>query len=119
MDTTYIALPDARDPFHDLHWLTLKSSYERNGDPHHSHTAPTHRLTNLTYKLKKHLHKRHKLDPADTSGCYYNSGQRLNYTTQPSPPNTTANMKSHNPPSQLAIDNKEITHRFCDKTKTP
>eukprot|EP00983_Pelagomonas_calceolata_P112731 1159912-Pelagomonas_calceolata.AAC.7 len=78
MDTTDVALPDARDPFHNFYWLTLKSS--RNGDPHHSHTTPTHYLTILTDKLKTHMRNRHKLGSADTSGFYYNGWQRLNYT---------------------------------------
>eukprot|EP00983_Pelagomonas_calceolata_P028699 898961-Pelagomonas_calceolata.AAC.1 len=29
-DTTDIALPDARDPFHNFYWLTMKSSHGRN-----------------------------------------------------------------------------------------
>eukprot|EP00983_Pelagomonas_calceolata_P108400 1159453-Pelagomonas_calceolata.AAC.7 len=65
-DTTDFALPDARDPFHDFYWLRLKSSHGRNGDPHHPHTAPIHYLTNLTDKLKAHVHKRYKLGSADT-----------------------------------------------------
>eukprot|EP00983_Pelagomonas_calceolata_P064822 1148302-Pelagomonas_calceolata.AAC.1 len=43
-DTTDIALSDARDPFHNFYWLTLKSLHGRNGDPHNSHTAPIHYL---------------------------------------------------------------------------
>eukprot|EP00983_Pelagomonas_calceolata_P006846 222972-Pelagomonas_calceolata.AAC.1 len=87
MDTTDIALPDARDPFYNFYWLSLKSSQGHNGEPHHSRTAPTHYLTNLTDKLKSHLHKRHKLGSADPSGHYYYSWQRLNYAIQPAPPN--------------------------------
>eukprot|EP00983_Pelagomonas_calceolata_P009697 313745-Pelagomonas_calceolata.AAC.1 len=77
---TPFALPDARVPFHNFYWLTLKSSNGRNGDSHHSRTTPTHYLTNLTDKLTTHMHNRHKLASADTSGFYYNSWQRLNYT---------------------------------------
>eukprot|EP00983_Pelagomonas_calceolata_P110949 1159730-Pelagomonas_calceolata.AAC.6 len=32
-DTTDIALPDARDPFPNFYWFSLKSSHGRNGDP--------------------------------------------------------------------------------------
>eukprot|EP00983_Pelagomonas_calceolata_P101282 1158679-Pelagomonas_calceolata.AAC.2 len=46
--TMGIALPDARDPFHNIYWLSLNSSHGRSGDPHHSHTAPNHYFTNLT-----------------------------------------------------------------------
>eukprot|EP00983_Pelagomonas_calceolata_P088290 1157171-Pelagomonas_calceolata.AAC.2 len=51
-DTRDIALSDARDPSHNFYWLTLKSSHGRNGNPHHSHTTPTHYLNNLIDKLK-------------------------------------------------------------------
>eukprot|EP00983_Pelagomonas_calceolata_P083832 1156238-Pelagomonas_calceolata.AAC.3 len=83
--TMDIALPDARDPFHNFCWLLLKSSHGRNCEPHHCHTAPIHYLTNLrdVDELKTHMHKRHKLGPADTSGYYYNSWQRLKYASQP------------------------------------
>eukprot|EP00983_Pelagomonas_calceolata_P056027 1144415-Pelagomonas_calceolata.AAC.1 len=74
-NTTGFALPDARDPFHNFYWLTLKTSHGRNGDPHHSHTTPTHYLTNLTDKLRTHMQNRHKLGSADTSGYYHNSWQ--------------------------------------------
>eukprot|EP00983_Pelagomonas_calceolata_P070288 1150727-Pelagomonas_calceolata.AAC.2 len=55
-NTTDIATPDARDPFRNSYWLSLKSSHGRNGDPNHSYTAPTHYLNNLTDKLKIHMH---------------------------------------------------------------
>eukprot|EP00983_Pelagomonas_calceolata_P064354 1148087-Pelagomonas_calceolata.AAC.1 len=86
--TMDIALPGARDSFHNFYWLSLKSSHERNGKTHDSHTALTHHLTNLTDKLETHMHKRHKLGSADTSGYYYNSWQRLNRGIQPTPPTT-------------------------------
>eukprot|EP00983_Pelagomonas_calceolata_P062314 1147242-Pelagomonas_calceolata.AAC.1 len=78
-----ITLPDARDLFHNFYWLTLKSSHGRNGDPHHSHTAPIHYLTNLQLrdKLKSHMHKRHKLGSADTSGYYYKLAETKLYHT--------------------------------------
>eukprot|EP00983_Pelagomonas_calceolata_P125954 1161259-Pelagomonas_calceolata.AAC.1 len=101
-NTTDIALPDARDHFHHFYWLTLQSSHGRNGEPHHSHTAPTHYLTNLTDEQKTNMHNRDKLGSANTSGYYYNSWQGLNHTIRPTPPNTTVNLKAHNPPSQLA-----------------
>eukprot|EP00983_Pelagomonas_calceolata_P048508 1141068-Pelagomonas_calceolata.AAC.1 len=105
-----IAFPDARDPFYHFYWLSLKSSHGRNGEPHHSRTAPTHYLTNLADKLKTHMLKRHKRSSADTSGYYYNSWQRLNYTIWPTPQNTTVSSQAHNPPSHLA--NKEIRDTF-------
>eukprot|EP00983_Pelagomonas_calceolata_P124713 1161134-Pelagomonas_calceolata.AAC.1 len=113
MDATDIALLDAWDPIHNFFWLSMKSLHGRNGDPHHSHTAPTHYLNNLTDKLE--THRRHKLSSADTSGYYYISWQRLNYAIQPTPPNTTANVNAHNPPFQLA--NKEISNSFWDNSK--
>eukprot|EP00983_Pelagomonas_calceolata_P015918 504834-Pelagomonas_calceolata.AAC.1 len=61
------------------------------------------------------MHKRHKLGSADTSGHYYNSWQRLNYATQPAPPDTSVNLEAHNPPSQLA--NKEISNSFWNNPK--
>eukprot|EP00983_Pelagomonas_calceolata_P040602 1137683-Pelagomonas_calceolata.AAC.3 len=115
MDTTDIALPDARDPFYSFYWLSLKSSHGRNGEPQNSCTAPTHYLTNLTDKLQTHMHKRHRLSSADTSGHYYNSWQGLNYATQPAPPNTSVSSEAHNPPSQLA--NKEISNSFWNDPK--
>eukprot|EP00983_Pelagomonas_calceolata_P054933 1143896-Pelagomonas_calceolata.AAC.1 len=84
-DTTDFALPDARDPFHNFYWLRLKSSHGRNGDPHHSHTAPIHYLKNLTDKLTAYMHKRHKLGSADTSGYHLNSWQRLTIPYGPLP----------------------------------
>eukprot|EP00983_Pelagomonas_calceolata_P085004 1156471-Pelagomonas_calceolata.AAC.2 len=54
--TMDVALPDARNPFHNFYRLSLKSSYGRNGEPHHSRTAPIHHLTNLRDKLKSHMH---------------------------------------------------------------
>eukprot|EP00983_Pelagomonas_calceolata_P006917 225619-Pelagomonas_calceolata.AAC.1 len=60
MDTTDITLPDARASFHNFYWLSLKSSPGSNSELHHSRTArtaPTHYLTNLTDKLKTHMHK--------------------------------------------------------------
>eukprot|EP00983_Pelagomonas_calceolata_P021521 673903-Pelagomonas_calceolata.AAC.1 len=89
MDTTDITIPDARDPFYNFYWLSLKSSRGHNGELQNSRTAPTHYLTNLTDKLKTQMHKRHKLGSADTSGHYYNSWQRLNYATQPAHSNTS------------------------------
>eukprot|EP00983_Pelagomonas_calceolata_P030154 945108-Pelagomonas_calceolata.AAC.1 len=89
MGTTDMALPDARNPFYNFYWLSLKSSHGHNGDPQNSGTAPTHYLTNLTDKRKTHMHKRHELGSADTSGHYYNSWQRFNYATQPAPPNAS------------------------------
>eukprot|EP00983_Pelagomonas_calceolata_P016528 521615-Pelagomonas_calceolata.AAC.1 len=46
--TTDIALPDARDPFHNFYWLPLKSSHGCYGEPHHSYTAPGPYLTKPT-----------------------------------------------------------------------
>eukprot|EP00983_Pelagomonas_calceolata_P047041 1140438-Pelagomonas_calceolata.AAC.3 len=67
-DTTDIAFPGARDPFHNLYWVSLKPMHGCNSDPHHSPSAHTDNLTILTDKLKKHMQKRHKLGSADTSG---------------------------------------------------
>eukprot|EP00983_Pelagomonas_calceolata_P067328 1149435-Pelagomonas_calceolata.AAC.1 len=69
-DAKDIALPDARDPFYNFYWLSLKSSHDHNGEPYHPHTASTYYLTNLTGKPKRHMHKRHKLSSADTSSYY-------------------------------------------------
>eukprot|EP00983_Pelagomonas_calceolata_P025418 798336-Pelagomonas_calceolata.AAC.1 len=82
LDTVDIALPDARDPLCNIYWLALQLSQGRNGDPHHSHIDPTHYLTNLTSKLKTHMHKRHKLGCANASGYYSNSCQGLHYAIQ-------------------------------------
>eukprot|EP00983_Pelagomonas_calceolata_P007023 228560-Pelagomonas_calceolata.AAC.1 len=79
----HIAIPDAKDPFHNFYWLSTKSSHERNDETHHYHSALIHYLTNLTDKLTTHMHKRHKLGSADTSSYYYNSWQRLNHAIQP------------------------------------
>eukprot|EP00983_Pelagomonas_calceolata_P127660 1161428-Pelagomonas_calceolata.AAC.3 len=113
--TTEVALPEARDPFHDFYWLTLRSSHGRNCDSHHSRTTPTHYFTNLTDKLKNRMHNRHKLGSADTSGFYYNSWKRLNYTIQPTSLNTTVSPEAHKPPFQLA--NKEISNSFWTNAK--
>eukprot|EP00983_Pelagomonas_calceolata_P120783 1160738-Pelagomonas_calceolata.AAC.3 len=43
-------------------------SHGRKSDPHHSYTAPIYYLTYLTDKLKTHMHRKHKLGSADTSG---------------------------------------------------
>eukprot|EP00983_Pelagomonas_calceolata_P009064 294688-Pelagomonas_calceolata.AAC.2 len=62
-----------------------------------THPAPEpcyEEVTNLTDKLKTHMHNRHELGSADTSGYYYNSWQRLNYATQPNFPNTTVNLEA-------------------------
>eukprot|EP00983_Pelagomonas_calceolata_P064538 1148177-Pelagomonas_calceolata.AAC.1 len=56
------------------------------------------------------MHNRHKLGSADTSGFYYNSWQRLKYSTRPTSLNTTVSSEAHNPPSQLV--NKEISNSF-------
>eukprot|EP00983_Pelagomonas_calceolata_P089131 1157280-Pelagomonas_calceolata.AAC.12 len=101
-DTTDFALPDARDPFHNFYWLTLKSSHGSKSETHHSHATPTHYLTNLTDKLKTHMHNRHKLGSADTYGYYYNSWQRLNYTIWSTHLNTTVSPEAYSPSSQLA-----------------
>eukprot|EP00983_Pelagomonas_calceolata_P086414 1156752-Pelagomonas_calceolata.AAC.2 len=115
-DTADIALPDARDPFHNFYWLPLKSSHGRNSDPHHSHTTPTYYLTNPTDKLKARMHNRHKLDSADTSGYYYISRQRLNYTVQPTPKHHCW-FKSSYP--TLSTCHKEISNFFGTIQRSP
>ena len=66
-DTVGITLPDTRDPFHNFYWLSLKPSTQNN-DRHRSHTSPIQYLTNISDKLKTHMHKKHRLGCADTSG---------------------------------------------------
>eukprot|EP00983_Pelagomonas_calceolata_P005171 169030-Pelagomonas_calceolata.AAC.1 len=61
------------------------------------------------------MHKRCKLGSANTSGHYYNSWQRLNYATQPAPPNNSVSSEAHNPSSQLA--KKEISNSFWNNPK--
>eukprot|EP00983_Pelagomonas_calceolata_P019711 621850-Pelagomonas_calceolata.AAC.1 len=61
---------------------------------------------NLNDKLNVHMHKKHKLGSADSSGYHYSSWQRLNYATQTTSPVTTANIEAHNPNCQLA--HKEV-----------
>eukprot|EP00983_Pelagomonas_calceolata_P090595 1157441-Pelagomonas_calceolata.AAC.10 len=51
MDTTVLSFKMPGIPF-TTYWLLLKSSYGCNIDAHHSHTAPTHYLTNLTDKIQ-------------------------------------------------------------------
>eukprot|EP00983_Pelagomonas_calceolata_P061176 1146716-Pelagomonas_calceolata.AAC.2 len=111
-DTTDIALPDARDPFHNLYWLSLKFSHERNGKTHHSHSALIHYLTNLTDKLETHMHKRHELGSVDTSGHYHNSWQPA-ASERPTPPTTkviSEFFEANNLPTQLP--NKGISYSF-------
>eukprot|EP00983_Pelagomonas_calceolata_P104919 1159077-Pelagomonas_calceolata.AAC.5 len=91
IDITDMTLPDAMESLHNFHWLSLKPTHGRNSDPHHSPYAPIHYLTNLTNKLEKCMHKRHKLGFADTSGYYNKSWQSLNHAIQPAPPSITAN----------------------------
>eukprot|EP00983_Pelagomonas_calceolata_P017629 553155-Pelagomonas_calceolata.AAC.1 len=56
-DTIDIALPDARDRFHNIYWLSLKASHGQTDGLHRSHAFPIHYLTNLNDKLKVHMHK--------------------------------------------------------------
>eukprot|EP00983_Pelagomonas_calceolata_P005658 186020-Pelagomonas_calceolata.AAC.1 len=51
MDTMDIAHADARGPFHNFHWISLKPTHGHNSDPHHFPFAPTHYLINLTDKF--------------------------------------------------------------------
>eukprot|EP00983_Pelagomonas_calceolata_P122703 1160933-Pelagomonas_calceolata.AAC.6 len=51
MDTMDIALPDARNFFHNFYRLVLKSSHGRTGETRHSHNASTHYITNMIDKL--------------------------------------------------------------------
>eukprot|EP00983_Pelagomonas_calceolata_P032043 1005888-Pelagomonas_calceolata.AAC.2 len=67
-NTTEIALPDARDSFHNFYWLSLKTSLGQTDGLHLSHTFPIHYLTNLNGTLKVQMHKKSKLGSADTSG---------------------------------------------------
>ena len=81
METTDITLPAAKDPFHNTFWLSFQqTSVGYAGPPNAS--SPFY-LTNLKDKLKTHMHSRHKLGSADTSGCFYQSWHKLNNTTQP------------------------------------
>eukprot|EP00983_Pelagomonas_calceolata_P067992 1149720-Pelagomonas_calceolata.AAC.1 len=118
-DNTDIALPDARDPFHNSYcqWLSLKPTHGLvvglRSDPHHFPSALIQLPHNLTCKLKIHMHKK-KLGSADSSGYYYNR-QRLNHARQPAPPSITANTEAHNLPFQLA--NKEISNSFWNNPK--
>eukprot|EP00983_Pelagomonas_calceolata_P122952 1160955-Pelagomonas_calceolata.AAC.3 len=64
--------------------------------------------TSPTDKLETHVHKRHKLNSAGTSGYYYSSWQGLNYAMQPTPPNNTVAHKPtthphHLPSPRLAV----------------
>jgi hypothetical protein len=106
-DNIDVVFPDARDPFHNIYWLSLKTSSLRDDGIHRSHAFPMHYLTNLNDKLKAHMHKKHKLGSADTSGHHYHRWQKLNDAI---PPTTIANTESRNPTSQLA--NKEISNSF-------
>eukprot|EP00983_Pelagomonas_calceolata_P002406 80904-Pelagomonas_calceolata.AAC.1 len=49
-DTTDIAPPDARDPFHNIHWLSLKTSHRQTDGLHRTRALPIHYLTNVNYK---------------------------------------------------------------------
>eukprot|EP00983_Pelagomonas_calceolata_P039703 1137299-Pelagomonas_calceolata.AAC.3 len=81
-------------------------THERNNVPHHSLSAHTHYLNNLTNKFTINMHKRRKLASANTSGYYFNSWQRPSHAIQLVSPNTTGNTQAHNSPTHLA--NKEI-----------
>eukprot|EP00983_Pelagomonas_calceolata_P077088 1153703-Pelagomonas_calceolata.AAC.2 len=111
--TLHFQIPGIPSTF--FYWLSLKSSHGHNGEPSHFHTAPTHYLTNLADKLKTHMHKKHKLGSADTSGYFYNSWQRLNNTIRPTSLNTTVSSEAHIPPTQLA--DKEISNSFWNDPK--
>ena len=110
-DTVDITLLDARDPFHNVYWLSLKISTQNDGR-HRSHRFPIHYLANLSDKLKTHMHKKHKLGSADTSRYHYQRWQKLNDAT---PPTINANTEAHNPITQLA--NKEISNSFWKNPK--
>eukprot|EP00983_Pelagomonas_calceolata_P058608 1145562-Pelagomonas_calceolata.AAC.3 len=76
-DTTDIALPDARYPFHNIHWLSLKTSHGQTDGLHRARAFPIHYPINLDGKQKVHMHKKHKLGSVDTSGYHYQRWQKL------------------------------------------
>eukprot|EP00983_Pelagomonas_calceolata_P075407 1152999-Pelagomonas_calceolata.AAC.5 len=55
-DTTDTAPPGARDPFYNMHSLSLQSSQGQTDGLHHARTFPIHHLTNLNDKLRVHMH---------------------------------------------------------------
>eukprot|EP00983_Pelagomonas_calceolata_P094731 1157919-Pelagomonas_calceolata.AAC.11 len=115
-DLTGIAISGAGDPFHNLCWLSLKSSHGRNDDPRHSHTAQTHYLTIMTEKLEN-MHKRHKLGSADTSrvarsGYYYKSWK---LTTHPLnlPTKKSTIQRSPLPTKEISHPNITLGHQLA------
>eukprot|EP00983_Pelagomonas_calceolata_P057710 1145187-Pelagomonas_calceolata.AAC.1 len=82
--TTDIALPDARDPFYNIHWLSLKTSHGQTDGLHRARALPIHYLTNLNDKLKVHMHKKRLalLIPLDTT---IRDGRNLTIPYHPPP----------------------------------
>ena len=115
MNTTDISLPYAKDPFYNSHWLAYRPSNTHADNLQRCNSAQPLYLTNLKDKLKAHMHNKHKLGSAITSGCYYTSWQGLNNTLQSTTPDTHANTGSCKPRPKLA--NAKISNSFWKNPK--
>mmetsp|Transcript_24768 Transcript_24768/g.67507 ORF Transcript_24768/g.67507 Transcript_24768/m.67507 type:complete len:194 (-) Transcript_24768:62-643(-) len=106
MDNTDIALPDAKDPFHNFFWLSV------NPPQGHSHNPTPLYLTNLEDKLKAHMHIKHKLGSADISSCYYTGWQQLMQ-----PPSHNSNTDTGIPKLSPKLANQKISNSFWSNPK--
>eukprot|EP00983_Pelagomonas_calceolata_P039019 1137007-Pelagomonas_calceolata.AAC.5 len=127
----------------EVHWIKravspLHKAGTKRASGELKASASTHYLTNLTDKLKTHMHNRHKLGSADLPQATITIAGRSSTTPHsplpltplpvwnltnpphamlPTPPDTTASSKPHDPPSQLA--NKEINNSSGITQRSP
>eukprot|EP00983_Pelagomonas_calceolata_P120620 1160723-Pelagomonas_calceolata.AAC.1 len=94
-------MPDAKDPFHNSLWLSVKSPRGQ------CRTATPLDLTNLKDELKAHMHNKHKRGSADVYSCYYTGWQHLMQ-----PPSHNSNTNTDLPKLSPKLANQKISNSF-------